>query len=175
MRAVFRILRLALGGEGRLGEVAGEQQSRQQEGGAQSGVEKRDEPVRGHAAGPQPDAADHHHCHDEGLHIEKLEEEVQLLLVGADAGRVFVHQPSENEDREYGEYNGGQQIIDDRAVGRAGQQADAQNVEARRAPDQSGNEQQSIPLDFHGWFSLCDRAAAVNAFPGRSPATAVLS
>ena len=46
MRAVFRILRLALGGEGRLGEVAGEQQSRQQEGGAQSGVEKRDEPVR---------------------------------------------------------------------------------------------------------------------------------
>ena len=31
MRAVFRILRLALGGEGRLGEVAGEQQSRQQE------------------------------------------------------------------------------------------------------------------------------------------------
>ena len=30
MRAVFRILRLALGGEGRLGEVAGEQQSRQQ-------------------------------------------------------------------------------------------------------------------------------------------------
>lgn len=73
MRAVFRILRLALGGEGRLGEVAGEQQSRQQEGGAQSGVEKRDEPVRGHAAGPQPDAAGHHHCHhDEGLHIENL-------------------------------------------------------------------------------------------------------
>ena len=129
MRAVFRILRLALGGEGRLGEVAGEQQSRQQEGGAQSGVEKCDEPVRGHAAGPQPDAAGHHHCHDdEGLHIEKLEEEVQLLLVGADAGRVFVHQPSENEDLEYGEYNGGQQIIDDRAVGRADQQADAQNV-----------------------------------------------
>ena len=92
MRAVFRILRLALGGEGRLGEVAGEQQSRQQEGGAQSGVEKRDEPVRGHAAGPQPDAAGHHHRHDdEGLHIEEFEEEVQLLLVGADAGRVFVH------------------------------------------------------------------------------------
>ena len=64
MRAVFRILRLALGGEGRLGEVAGEQQSRQQEGGAQSGVEEGDEPVRGHAAGPQPDAAGHHHCHD---------------------------------------------------------------------------------------------------------------
>ena len=175
MRAVFRILRLALGGEGRLGEVAGEQQSRQQEGGAQSGVEKRDEPVRGHAAGPKPDAVGHHHCHDEGLHIEKLEEEVQLLLVGADAGRVFVHQPSENEDLEYGEYNGGQQIIDDRAVGRAGQQADAQNVEARRAPDQSGNEQQSVPPDLHGWFSLCDRAAAVDAFPGHSPATAVLS
>ena len=86
MRAVFRILRLALGGEGRLGEVAGEQQSRQQEGGAQSGVEKRDESVRGYAAGPQPDAAGHHHCHDEGLHIEEFEEEVQLLLVGADAG-----------------------------------------------------------------------------------------
>ena len=87
MRAVFLILRLALGGEGRLGEVAGEQQSRQQEGGAQSGVEKRDEPVRGHAAGPQPDAAGHHHCHDdEGFHVEELEEEVQLLLVGADAG-----------------------------------------------------------------------------------------
>ena len=83
MRAVFRILRLALGGEGRLGEVAGEQQS----------------------------------C----------------------------------------------------------QQADAQNVEARRAPDQSGNEQQSVPPDLHGWFSLCDRAAAVDAFPGHSPATAVLS
>ena len=77
MRAVFRILRLALGGEGRLGEVAGEQQSRQQEGGAQSGVEKCDELVRGHAAGPQPDVAGHHHSHDEGLHIEKLEEEVQ--------------------------------------------------------------------------------------------------
>lgn len=176
MRAVFRILRLALGGEGRLDEVAGEQQSRQQEGGAQSGVEKRDEPVRGHAAGPQPDAAGHHHRHDdEGLHIEEFEEEVQLLLIGADVGRVFVHQPSENEDLEYGEYNGGQQIIDDRAVGRAGQQADAQNVEARRAPDQSGNEQQSVPSDFHGWFSLCDRAAAVDAFPGRSPATAVIS
>lgn len=176
MRAVFLILRLALGGEGRLGEVAGEQQSRQQEGGVQSGVEKRDEPVRGHAAGPEPDAAGHHHCHDdEGLHIEKLEEEVQLLLVGADAGRVFVHQPSENEDLEYGEYNGGQQIIDDRAVGRVGQQADAQNVEARRAPDQSGNEQQGVPFDFHGCFSLCDRAVAVNAFPGRLPAAAVLS
>ena len=38
MRAVFLILRLALGGEGRLGKVAGEQQSRQQEGGAQSGA-----------------------------------------------------------------------------------------------------------------------------------------
>ena len=45
-----------------------------------------------YTSGPQPDAAGHHHCHhDEGLHIEKLEEEVQLLLVGADAGRVFVH------------------------------------------------------------------------------------
>ena len=51
-RAVFLILRLALGGEGRLGEAAGEQQPRQQGGGPQSGVEKRDEPVRGHAAGP---------------------------------------------------------------------------------------------------------------------------
>ena len=38
MRAVFRILRLALGGEGRLDKVAGEQQSCQQEGGAQSGA-----------------------------------------------------------------------------------------------------------------------------------------
>lgn len=91
MRAVFPTLRLILGGVSRLGEAAGEQQPRQQEGGSQSGVEKRDEPVRGHAAGPQPDADGHHHCHDEGLHIEKLEEEVQLLLVGADAGRVFVH------------------------------------------------------------------------------------
>ena len=86
-RAVFLILRLALGGEGRLGEAAGEQQPRQQEGGPQSGVEKRDEPVRGHAAGLQPDAAGHHHRHDdEGLHIEEFEEEVRLLLVGADAG-----------------------------------------------------------------------------------------
>ena len=76
-RTVFPILRRALGGEGRLGKVAGEQQSRQQEGGAQSGVEKCDELVRGHAAGPQPDVAGHHHRHDEGLHIEKLEEEVQ--------------------------------------------------------------------------------------------------
>ena len=117
MRAVFRILRLALGGEGRLGEVAGEQQPRQQEGGTQPGVKKRDEPIRGHAAGPEPDAAGHHHRHDEGLYIEELEEEVPLLLVGADAGRVFVHQPSENEDLEYGEYNGGQQIVDNRAVG----------------------------------------------------------
>ena len=86
MRAVFRILRLALGGEGRLGEVAGEQQPRQQEGGTQPGVKKRDEPIRGHAAGPEPDAAGHHHRHDEGLYIEELEEEVPLLLVGADAG-----------------------------------------------------------------------------------------
>ena len=38
-RTVFPILRLALGGEG-LGEVAAEQQSRQQEGGAQAGVEE---------------------------------------------------------------------------------------------------------------------------------------
>ena len=92
----------------------------------------------------------------------KKSSEVQLLFVGADAGRVLFHQPSENEDLENGKYNGGQQ-------------ADAQNVEAHRAPDQSGNEQQSVPSDFHGWFSLCDRAAAVDAFPGRSPATAVLS
>ena len=176
MRAVFRILRLALGGEGRLGEVAGEQQSRQQEGGAQSGVEKRDEPVRGHAAGPQPDAAGHHHRHDdEGLHIEELQEEVQLLLIGADPGCVLVHQLPENEDLKNGKYQRRQQIVDNRAVGRVGQQADAQNVEARRAPDQSGNEQQSVPPDLHGWFSLCDRAAAVDAFSGHSPATAVLS
>ena len=176
MRAVFRILRLALGGVGRLGEAAGTQQSRQQEGGAQSGVEKRDEPVRGRAAGPQPDAAGHHHRHDdEGLHIEEFEEEVQLILVGADAGRVLFHQPSENENLENDKYQRGQQIVDNRAVGGVGQQADAQNVEARRAPDQSGNEQQGVPFDFLGWFSLCDRAAAVDAFPGRSPATAVLS
>ena len=81
MRAVFRILRLALG------EVAAEQQPRQPEGGPQAGVEEGDEPVRGHAAGPQPDAAGHHHRHDdEGLHVEELQEEVQLLLIGADAG-----------------------------------------------------------------------------------------
>ena len=105
MRAVFRILRLALGGEGRLGEVAGEQQSRQQEGGAQSGVEKRDEPVRGHAAGPQPDAAGHHHRHDdEGLHIEKLEEEVQLLLIGADAGCDRMLPVCEEKSRRSGSF-----------------------------------------------------------------------
>lgn len=174
-RTVFPILRLALGGEG-LGEVAAEQQSRQQEGGAQAGVEEGDEPVRGHAAGPQPDAAGHHHRHDdEGLHIEELQEEVQLLLIGADPGCVLVHQLPENEDLKNGKYQRRQQIVDNRAVGRVGQQADAQNVEARRAPDQSGNEQQGVPSDFHGWFSLCDRAAAVDAFPGRSPATAVLS
>lgn len=88
---------------------------------------------------------------------------------------MLFHQPSENEDLENGEYQRGQQIVDDRAVGRVGRQADAQDVEARRTPDQSGDEQQSVPFDFHGWFSLCDRAAAVNAFPGRSPAAAVLS
>ena len=105
MRAVFRILRLALGGEGRLGEVAGEQQSRQQEGGAQSGVEKRDEPVRGHAAGPQPDAAGHHHRHDdEGLHIEELQEEVQLLLIGADAGCDRMVPVCEEKSRRSGSF-----------------------------------------------------------------------
>ena len=104
MRAVFPILRRALGGEGRLGKVAGEQQSRQQEGGAQSGVEKRDEPVRSHAAGPQPDAAGHHHCHDEGLHIEKLEEEVQLLLVGADAGCDRMLPVCEEKSRRSGSF-----------------------------------------------------------------------
>ena len=86
-RTIFPIICLASGGAGRFSEVAGKQQPRQQEGGAQSCVEKRDEPVRGHAAGPQPDAAGHHHRHDdEGLHIEEFEEEVQLLLAGADAG-----------------------------------------------------------------------------------------
>ena len=103
-RTVFPILRLALGGEG-LGEVAAEQQSRQQEGGAQAGVEEGDEPVRGHAAGPQPDAVGHHHRHDdEGLHIEKLEEEVQLLLIGADAGCDRMLPVCEEKSRRSGSF-----------------------------------------------------------------------
>ena len=47
----------------------------------------RNKLLRRQSAGAQADAAGHHHRHDdEGLHIEELEEEVQLLLVGADAG-----------------------------------------------------------------------------------------
>ena len=102
MRAVFLILRLALGGEGRLGEVAGEQQSRQQEGGAQSGVAAHHGQGRGLAVfrgGDPLDIGD-----DIGPIPAELEEEVQLLLVGADAGCDRMLPVCEEKSRRSGSF-----------------------------------------------------------------------
>ena len=74
-----------------------------------------------------------------------------FLLIGMDSCCMLFHQSSEDEDLEHAEYQYGQQEIQRAAVGGIGREADAENVEARRAPHQACQKQQGVPLNFHGF------------------------
>ena len=72
-----------------------------------------------------------------------------LFPIRLDSGRVFFHQFSKDHPLKYRENQHRQQIIHHGAIGRIGQQPDAQDIASRRAPHQTGQKQQGVPFDFH--------------------------
>ena len=72
-----------------------------------------------------------------------------LFLIGMDSGRMLFHQLSKDECLKHSKDQGGQQNIQHGPIRWVCDQANTKNVEARRAPHQTGQEQQGVSFYFH--------------------------
>ena len=128
-------------------DVPGEQEQhpRREQGGAKSGIEKRDERIRNDAGHPKANAKRHHKRHNQvAFRVKEAEEVLPLFLVLQNSVGVLFDHLSKYKYLKRRINGDGQKPSPPGEVPLVGNQSDADDVESRDCPNDSGNQDQRI-------------------------------